>query len=286
MTVFAQFDSITEVINKKRPSANSEIFNNELYQGSMKEENLTDKTLVKLYYLPVWTYAGLSPNDIEAKLNDIGAMMSYIVLDEEPYIAVVNTSKDSKITVDKKEYGKSKTYVDDILASAVYDTPIAAKDIGFTDVICFDYERGILGTVVYYLNGDNTIVMCYSDHSSEGVAYTLADFQKYGTAYYNYISSDEYMYDEEGNRLYGQNISFNTYVTDVYNPSHDVSIDEQPEAVLEESSVPEVSAPEESSVPESNNDAENKDNRLWWLFGGVIFSIVIIIAVVYIAKKK
>ena len=286
MTVFAQFDSITEVINKKRPSANSEIFNNELYQGSMKEENLTDKTLVKLYYVPVWDFAGYEPADIEAKFKELGGMTSYIVLDDEPYIALIEKSKDGKVTIDKKEYSKSKTYVDDILTSAVFNTSIATNNTGFTDVICFDFDDGIMGTVVYYINGDDTVVMCYNDHYSEGVAYTLTDFQKYGTAYHNYISSYEYNYDENGNPLYGQSLSFNTYVADVYNPSHDVSIDEQSEAVPEEASVHEVSAPEKSSVSEYSNDTANKDNRLWWLFGGVIFSIVIIIAVVYMAKKK
>ncbi len=275
--VFAEQTSIVDIINKNTPASDSEIFDTSLYQSNMQGEDLTDKTLVRAYYTSIWWKVSQSPDELIKIMNEGGLEDSYIVLSNDPYFALVE-KKQGKISVSKNhEYRDDTKFIEDIKTSKVYQSKLIEANTEITGILCFDGNYEHNGVVVYYIAGDDTVVMYYEDYNSEAQVYTLSDFQKYGVAYFEYSTSYEQNFTEDGEPIYGGKISFNTYVADVYEPSVDMSSDVVSEDIPQNSERAEIS---------TDSDTANKDNRLWWLFGGVIFSIVIIVAVVYIAKKK
>ena len=285
---FAEKGNISDIINKNRPSADSEIFNEDLYTGEMKNSDLTDKVLIKAYYLPVWEWSAKTPFEIVEILTNNDVPLSYVVIDELPYFAEVTRKGEIKR---HDFYKRTPSFVTDILESNVYELASVPDDVVFKDILYFETAKLPFSAVVYYISDENTVALCYDHLYGEATAFSLEDIQKYGPAYWNYLGSYENNYNEDGRPLGGNSIYFSHYVANVYNPSHDISENEVSVPALEEGSVPEMFVSEsqlETSFIDPNDepDKDKNDNRLWWMFGGVIFSIVIITAVVYIAKKK
>ena len=111
-------------------------------------------------------------------------------------------------------YDSLPTFLDDIVNSTIYDSPLNTTEEDFTKVVCFDSTNSYHGIFVFYIKEGNSIVRFYEDYESPATEYTLDDFKEYRVAYDDYISAYENNYDEFGHPLIGGNPSFAEFVTE------------------------------------------------------------------------
>ena len=160
-----------------------------------------DDIVMKIYYESMWEYSEEKMEDVISQIDNT-FLQGYIVFDEMPIsIGVYKRKGEMKVCLDKP-YEVCPTYLSDIMNSSIYNSNIATDD-EYSRVICFDGTNSLQGVVVYYINGENTIVYYYETYTSSPLEFTLQDFQVYGTAYYEFLTADENNYSGNGMFLGG-----------------------------------------------------------------------------------
>lgn len=203
---------IIEVIKEQNDVKKTDkFFDKQYYDKNLQEYDFSDDIVMKVYYESMWHYAG---EDIESVISEIDEtfMKGYVVFEDEPIrIGEYKRGDTKKFSLDGK-YEECPTYLSDIINSSIYNSE---KEGEYSQVICFDATNSMGGVVVYYVDGEDTIVYYYEDVSAEALRFNLKDFQTYGVAYNNYITSDENNYSENGMFLGGGTKSFATFVNQV-----------------------------------------------------------------------
>ena len=202
---------ILDVIIDNKPIASDDIYNSQLYDESLREYTINDKPLVKINYIPIWYHAGESIDDL-IKTAERTWQETYIVLDKKPFGTFAKSSGENKIICKSNIYDETPMFLTDLINSSVLHSKLSPSNISYTNVLCFDAVKSHQGVVVYYISEENAIVYYYEDYSSNALQFTLGDFQKYGTEYYEYITSYEYNYNKNGEPLYSQGMSFKSYL--------------------------------------------------------------------------
>ena len=89
------------------------------------------------------------------------------------------------------------TYITDIVEGKQKQMFLGAEHT-VENVICFDGLRGHDHTAVFYLTDGGTFVRVYYRTDATAVEFALEEFQEKARDYYSFITSDEYLYDENG----------------------------------------------------------------------------------------
>lgn len=206
---------ILDIIEEQKDvSKTDNIYKKQYYDEKLQDCDFSDDIIMKVYYEPMWEFAG---EEIEEIVSEIGDKLisGYVVFEDKP-IRIWEYKKDDKIRIDFVErYEECPTYLSDIVNSSIYDSKIKSAEREYSKVICFDGTNSMQGVVVYYLNGENSVVYYYETYSSSPLEFTLQDFQIYGTAYNEYLISDENNYSQNGMFLGGGTKTFATFVEQV-----------------------------------------------------------------------
>ena len=94
------------------------------------------------------------------------------------------------------------TYAKDI-ANLSVQTEILGKQCKISQIVGFDEGHSHKGTAIYVVTDQGIFVRYYPDYISEGVWLTEQDYQTYAKAFYEYTTSYEYNYNENGEALNG-----------------------------------------------------------------------------------
>ncbi len=135
----------------------------------------------------------------------------YIVLDTEmPYcIRFLRDNGETKVYVRDCYSSLLPTYVSDIM---ILLQNISSKEYQLEGIYCFDGETSHLGTVVYYKTDKGVYVKYYENSLSKAVQFTEEEFTEKAAAYYEYLTSYEHNYDENGMGLNGLGMTFLTFI--------------------------------------------------------------------------
>ena len=173
---------------------------------SLLQYDFSDDQILKFYFCPsFWSSVG---DNIETLLTkaEIDHVFGegYVILDDIPVLICELKKGNTTNLILVEEYDDMlPTYIKDIVNSSIYESELYENGTNYSKVICFNASRSRSGVIVYYIHEKNTIVRYYEHEYASGVDFTLSDFQTYGTAYYKYITSYEYNYDEDGDPISG-----------------------------------------------------------------------------------
>lgn len=189
--------------------------NKELYNDSMKGITVGDQPIITVYNNVFWRYCEFSLEDRIKKIEAEEVWKpSYILLNSSVRIQPVQ-KEDGQTSILVRETFTSNTlptYVKDFASSDKNSCTILGESRTIANVICFDGRSSHAGTAVYYVTDTNEVfVRYYNSYNAPAAEFTLADYQHYGVIYYNYITSDEANYDENGNLLVGS-FPFTTFI--------------------------------------------------------------------------
>ncbi len=174
--------------------------------------------VVEVYSEVIWPY---SAKNVDSIVEEVKQKASYakarefIVFDEEPYRIGWAFERDGRaafgyaVAANYSEH--ISRYVSD-LASMKEREVLDGVECRIEGVWCFDAETSHFGTAVYLRTDKGVFVRYYSDSYSEASVYSEADFMKYGSEYYEYITSYDYNYDENGNGK-GGGETFDSFVS-------------------------------------------------------------------------
>ena len=206
--------SATSISSQISSEVRSLLNNTDLYDDSMEGISVKNQTVVIVYNRLFMEYAGLSPDELVKKAS-ASIPPDYLLF--ESYTRIQTLQKDDgQMSIFVRETytpNTLPTYLKDLASSDGKSCTILGKTRTIANVICFDGTASYDGIAVYYVTDTNeTFVRYYDSRTSNAVEFTLADYQKYGVAYNNYLTSDEHNYDENGNLLYGGSIPFTTFI--------------------------------------------------------------------------
>ena len=192
--------------------------NAELYNGTMEGIVIGDKPIVKVYNNVPWETAHLPLADIVQNTYEQAehrnGVFDYFILSDE--IVRVQIYQNDGAVIVCRSPRRPTAYATDI-SNMSTDMEISGIQCRINDIYCFDGFSSMAGALVYLVTDKGVYVRYYESSASEGsIWYTEEEFRKYAEAYYEYISSYEHNYDEDGNALNGVITHFSTYVTDIY----------------------------------------------------------------------
>lgn len=182
------------------------LFDTKYYDESLSQYDLSQKNIVVTYNFAYWEFFEDSLSDI-VKYADAEKTIDYWILDSSPY-RISKFQSNDKINIRLKATPTTcPTYLNDIIRAL----SVSSADKSPKNIICFDGSASHQGIVIYYVYENATEVVVYEDIASEALRLPLDKFQAYAEEYYSYITSDEVNYDEDGNPLYGGNVSFKEF---------------------------------------------------------------------------
>lgn len=202
--------------------------NSDLYDDSMSGITVEDQPIVIIYNEMFWNRAEQSLEVMVKELTEKSILPDYVLLNETSTRIQTLQKSDGQMTIRVREtYAQDTlpTYLQDLISSNGTSCKILGENRTIANVICFDGSSSHQGIAVYYVTDSNdTYVRYYESRTDEAVEFSLADFQKHGVAYNEYITSDEYNYTKDGEPLYGGTVSFVEFIH-----SDITKADEQPE---------------------------------------------------------
>lgn len=137
-----------------------------------------------------------------------------LVFSDHPIIVQKCYSDDNEpliVLVDDLSLGIAK-YVTDILSDAIYQSTLHNPDNEYTQILCFRNRLRGMGTAVYYVGTLETVVFYYQHYTRERMEFRMDEYHQYAHEYWNYMTSDEMNYDEDGDIVSGAFKSFEKFV--------------------------------------------------------------------------
>ncbi len=204
---YSDTNMLLSISNKQlTPEEKSALSNIEAYDDTLKDVDLKDIPIIKLYRVMHWEYAEYSLQsmvELSEKEEKNNFSTDYIVFDRnQPYIASKSNIKDSRYTITKKQIGSYiPVFIKDIL-----DLPDAlTSDMGedVLEIYCFDCTSVLDGVTVYIKTDKGVFIKYYRDYYYAGVTFSEEEFRPLAVAFNKYKGSDENNYDEKGNPLGG-----------------------------------------------------------------------------------
>ena len=216
------------------------LYNKEFYTSDLDVEN---KMIMKVYEnVPIF-YICNSPLDDIIKYAELHGKTKYVIFNDKN--TTVKTSQAGNSIIVIEEDNSNVIYFNDI-KSLESNIEIMGEQYDIISLFCFDIPTFDYGNFTYIVTDKGTFVKFYQHKSSEGIWFTESDFAKYGTAYEKYISSYEYNYNEYGEPLYGNYVSFEKYLNKIYGTEKDYGAEE--------------SSPPSSTVSSKENTTDSNDN--------------------------
>lgn len=143
--------------------------------------------------------------------GDEAKFTEYVVLDSTPYLIRMHRSApDSKVSVGMISYTSTvPRYIADIMMLSEF--PDIRNGCKLEGVYCFDATTSHQGSAVYLKTDMGVYVKYYEDLTSEALVFSEEEFRVRATAYYNYLISHENNYNENGEALGGNKVSFASF---------------------------------------------------------------------------
>ena len=154
--------------------------------------------------------------------------VDYVVFDENPIRFSVG---DNPNTEDPNDYivTPSYTYWDAPFLADVMNLSCTTEVLNIPceieELIAIDRCGAHKGAMLYAITNKGVFVKYYVDQVSDGVWFKEEEFQKYSKAYYEYITSYEYNYNENGEPLAIGSTSLLDFIETKYEGKNIVSND-------------------------------------------------------------
>ena len=278
------------------------LYDKTIYKDKVDIDN---KTIIKTYdsILP-WSECHLPLDELVLWAESINKF-KYIVLNEKnTNIRITEGEKGvSVVTINTILDYKSATFAQDIKSMGVM-AEIMNEQCEIRGIYCFDTLSSYSGFFAYYDTDKGVFVKFYENERSQGTWFREQDFSTYGTAYYKYITSYEYNYDEDGNPLYG-GTSFEKYIKEIYGTEKDYGVHgtgqkpqtNQSGSVGQKSQISsanqdinevidDINTGSQNSQKDKNIDENSEDNIVVGIVITVLVVIAVGISVVIICKKR
>lgn len=208
---------IAEIIKSQLTSEDKEKLSD--LDDTLKKESdgtFSDEVILKIHPYFAWEFAAeqtIKMIEKTEEFTDTFNSTDFFVLTEKPYMVRWSDGKVSKIKT-----ADIPTYIIDIMSMS--DTvDINGKQFPVTGLYCFDeynpYQKSI---VVCIMTQEEALFKYYYDYQSEAVVFSESDFRTYATDYNAYMTSYEHNYNESGEPLVGNFVSFIDYVNGKYRP--------------------------------------------------------------------
>ncbi len=187
------------------------LFNSKDLDSSVAKVDLSDKPIVKCYTEHLW---GEFENGLQSAVSHgENAVMEpyYIVFDTQTYKIGRWTDNGVERAVVLDTYTELPRYLKDI---QLLDSEIKTDSSKHTieNIVCFDMSHSFFGIVVYLVTDGGNIVKYYEDETSEAMVFSEEEFKLRAKKYYDFLISPENNYDENGNFVGGNSVTFAGYV--------------------------------------------------------------------------
>lgn len=210
--VYANMEEKFDIVLRDQLSQEdySELTDTKKYHDSMKNKNIKDKPILKVYNEIYWNLANKSLAEIveTAEKNEFNCD-NYVVFDEVPFNVCVFKS-DKSVAV-KKVYDFVPRYIKDI-QNLNATSELLNKECKIEGIYCFDASSSYFGTVVYLKTNNGVFVKYYKNADADALVFTEDKFADYAVDYYEYITSDEVNYNEFGEPLYSSDMGFSSFI--------------------------------------------------------------------------
>lgn len=156
-------------------------------------------------------------------MNSKASYTNYIILNATPYmIRMMHNDTDKNVSIDRECYASAiPTYISDIMAlSKIF---VTEKNCVLEGIYCFDADTSHQGIAVYLKTDIGVYVRYYENSTSEAILFTEDEFRFKAGAYYNYLTSYENNYNENGEALGGGSISFLSFIQNSTNTDNAIS---------------------------------------------------------------
>lgn len=182
----------------------AELTNTDLYDSNMDGVELEAKPLIVIYNFWFWGFSDKPLAEI-VEYAESENIIDYLVMDTPVVRIRKGTYQNKGMSISRNTFfgDEPPLFEEDLASGDANAYEISGKKRTVTNLYCFDGSRSMQGIVIFFLTTDGTFVRCYDYEYSAYQDFTLADFQKYGTEFDEYISAPETNYDENGSPLYG-----------------------------------------------------------------------------------
>ena len=248
-----------KMISKLSAQLNEEekalLYNKELYESNVDVEN---KVIIKVYDTLTPLSKCMFPIGEIVDWAESIDTITYVVLNENnDKLRICNDEKEIRIVVVNTNY-KDVTFAED-LKSFGGTVEIFNETYSVEAVHCFDDLSSHGGFYAYYVTDGGIFVRYYENEFAKGTWFTESDFAKYGTAYYNYITSYEYNYNENGELLYGTVTLFSEYISNIYGTDKDYGAKDSENQHSTETTESDISKGDQNSSIDSSNQSSDTD---------------------------
>lgn len=246
------------------------LFDSKHFDESMQGLDFLNKPVIKCYTEHLW---GEFENGLQSAVSHgENAVMEpyYIVFDTQTYKIGRWTDNGVERAVVLDTYTKLPRYLKDI---QLLDSEIKTDSSKHTieNIVCFDMSHSFFGIVVYLVTDGGNIVKYYEDETSEAVVFSEEEFKLRAKKYYDFLISPENNYDENGNFVGGNNVSFAEYTKN--NPNN-----------ITEDNTNNVDDPK--AVPNPDEKSDVKKNGVFGCVATAVTVIIAIVTVTCVLRKK
>lgn len=194
------------------------------YDQNLLGKQIMGYPILKVYTEVFWEKADLSLDELvsfaDRYSNDLG-FSDYVVFAENPFrIRMLNNGADIHIGKVDEGWNNIPTYVSDLMTTS-NKIVFQNNEYRIKGIRCFDALSSQQGAVVYFDTDKGALVKYYENSYSESIIYSEKDFSEKATAYYEYITSQQHNYNDDGEPLGGSMISFAAFLKNEKTASSD-----------------------------------------------------------------
>ena len=179
------------------------------YQSPLTIDEVKDRPILKIFNEIYWDGVG-QPfdeylNSARESENEAGSFVRDFVVFGDNLFRITLWEYDGQIRIAKRyDYDDSSipTYLRDLL-QADDTVTISGNTVKVKNIFCFDSLNSHTGAVVYLITDIGVYVKYYEQSTSEAVCYSEEDFRKIMSEYYQFLTSHENNYNENGEPLGG-----------------------------------------------------------------------------------
>lgn len=201
---------LTIIANQDEINDNDYLYDTEAYDDSLIGQDFKNDIAIRIYYQYFWDLGNKSIAEIQAIANS--SPYCYVVFRDEPILVSMYTRSDGTYKVFCEPFEDVPTYIQDMMDSDIYNSELNNDDNTYNKILCINDDNSHKGITVYYLGDKSNIVRYYESSYSESTDFSLSDFQKYSVDYYEYATTYENNYDENGSPLCGT-LTFLEYIS-------------------------------------------------------------------------
>ena len=253
------------------PQEHENLLNPSFYDATLSEYNFSEQSVITLHFgLPWWSAHGEIEEMIAEAKRYFHCPNQYVILGEKP-LKISQYINDDGLPVFSLEtiYDTTPMWISDIESAVMYDEQAGTLQ----NIVCFDGSNRHDGMLVYYVY-DNYFVANYYEYEGKCLVLKEDEFKQYVKEYNDLVTSYEYNFDENGNRLFGKP-SFNDFYRN-YGKSHT----EQPQE-LSDSAI-------NQSLPMPLENQPSHDKKILIYACGIVsvFAFGGITVLIVLKKKK